>query len=309
MPSASYSSKAGQPLIRQLADRPGSIVGIDAGGSCTRAVLVESGLVVKSMVAGPMNALLTERFEEGLSEIVAALGGTSLGIGMPGLRCEEDAVRLGAAMEARTGCRTRAASDVEVARLGAFMGSAGIVVVAGTGSVAAGWNGTASARAGGHGFLLGDEGGAYWLGNQAVRSMLRTLDAGNQSPLAEAALAVMPPGVDVRDGLEDLVRNVYHHPTNRHLLADLAPIVTGMAATDPECRQICERAADHLASLAELVRGRLGRLPVAAVGGVFEAAAIRDRFLKLTSATQPLAPPSIGAALLAPRAWTAGDRK
>jgi N-acetylglucosamine kinase-like BadF-type ATPase len=47
-----------------------------------------------------------------------------------------------------------------------------VVVIAGTGSAAFGWNGESQARAGGHGFLLGDEGSAYWIGRAAARAAL-----------------------------------------------------------------------------------------------------------------------------------------
>ena len=54
--------------------------------------------------------------------------------------------------------------DAESALARAFLGAPGVVVFAGTGSAAFGWNGKSHARAGGHGFLLGDEGSAYWIG-------------------------------------------------------------------------------------------------------------------------------------------------
>jgi N-acetylglucosamine kinase-like BadF-type ATPase len=83
-------------------------------------------------------------------------------------------------------------------------------------------------------------------------------------------------------------------------------VLTDLAATDPEARRIAERAADHLAALAEAVRRRLGRLPVVGTGGVFRSTIIWNRFAASTGAIRPLASPAVGAALLAARA-TAPD--
>jgi N-acetylglucosamine kinase-like BadF-type ATPase len=170
-------------------------------------------------------------------------------------------------------------------------------VIAGTGSMAFGRNGERHARAGGHGFLLGDEGSAYWIGRAAARAALRWEDqVGGSESIHRMVRAAT--GTD----LEALVRDVTSHPAERSLLTALAPALTALAAEDPEAARITRQAAEHLAALAQSVRDRLGPVPVAGAGRVFGASLIWDRFAELTGAARPLADAAVGAALLAARA-------
>src|SRR5215813_8247415 len=74
---------------------PGRILGIDAGGSGTRAVILEHGTVTAQPDGPPMNALLTGGFVEHLAEIIEAARPTAAGIGLPGVRTEDQARRIG----------------------------------------------------------------------------------------------------------------------------------------------------------------------------------------------------------------------
>jgi glucosamine kinase len=273
---------------------PGRILGIDAGGSGTRAVILEHGTVTAQPDGAPMNALLTGGFVERLAEIIEAARPTAAGIGLPGVRTEGQARRIGQTLTRQTGCPVHVCGDAETARAGAFLGAPGVVVIAGTGSAAFGWDGENQARAGGHGFLLGDEGSAYWIGRAAARAALRFQDQlGGSEPIHRAV--VLATG----QSLNALISATSAHPAERWRLTALAPVLTALAAEDPEARRIADRAAGHLAALAEAVQKRLGPLPVAGAGGVFAAPAIWDRFAELTGATRPLAGPAVGAALLA----------
>src|SRR5436305_3569726 len=151
---------------------PGRILGIDAGGSGTRVILLENGTVTPRPDGPPMNALLTDGFAGHLRQIIEAADATAAGIGMPGVRQAGQARDLSEALTRQTGRPVHVTGDADSARAGAFLGAPGVVVIAGTGSMASGWNGESSARAGGHGFLLGDEGSAYWIGRAAVRAAL-----------------------------------------------------------------------------------------------------------------------------------------
>jgi glucosamine kinase len=271
---------------------PGRLLGVDAGGSGTRVVLLEGGQVTALPDGSPMNALLTTGFADQLRDIIAAVGPTAAGVGLPGVHAAGRARRLGPALARQAGCPVHVTGDADAARHGAFLGAPGIVVVAGTGSVALGWDGERFARAGGHGFLLGDEGSAHWIGREAVRAALCFEEQAGGSELMYQA-------VTRATELEVLVSDVTAHPADRGRLAALAPAVTALAGHDPEAQRIVRCAAEHLAALAESIRRRLGPLPVAGVGGVFRAQAIWACFTELTGATRPLAPPAVGAALLA----------
>lgn len=282
---------------------PGRLLGIDAGGSATRAVLVQDGQVIRRLTAPPMNALLTPALADRLLELIRPAGATAAGIGMPGLRSREEAAALAAGLTRRAGCPVFVTGDGETAWLGAFGAAPGIAVFAGTGSAAAGCDGRRWARAGGHGFLLGDEGSGYWIGRAAVNAALRWEDgmAGGSEAIHRAVVAATG-----RD-LAAVVRDVHSRPAERGQLARLAPVVTGLAAGDEAARRIALTAAGHLADLAGALRRALGPLPVAGLGGVLQAPVIWDRFAELTGAVRPLAPPAVGAALLAgaPQAETA----
>ena len=241
-----------------------------------------------------MNALLTTGFAEQLQRIIAAADPTVVGIGLPGVHAARQARRLGQALARQAGCPVHVTGDADAARCGAFLGSPGIVVIAGTGSVALGWDGERFAYAGGHGFLLGDEGSAYWIGREAVRSALRFHEQiGGSELIYQTVTQATVPDLDV------LISEVNAHPADRGRLAALAPAVTAMAGHDPEAQRIVRCAAEHLAALAESIRRRLRPLSVAGVGGVFRAPAIWARFTELTGATRPLASAAVGAALLA----------
>jgi N-acetylglucosamine kinase-like BadF-type ATPase len=215
---------------------------------------------------------------------------------MPGLRSPDEAVRLGAELTRRAGCPVQVTGDGETAWLGAFGAAPGIAVFAGTGSGAMGCDGERWARAGGHGFLLGDEGSAYWIGRAAANAALRWEDGmGGSAALRDAVAEASG------RNLSALVKDVHSHPSERGRLALLAPVVTALAGEDETARRIALEAAGHLAELASAVRRRLGPLPVCGMGGVLRAPVIWNRFAELTGAVRPLAPPEVGAALLAGR--------
>ena len=289
---------AGISTLRDVARRlPGRILGIDAGGSGTRVALLENGTVTVRPPGPPMNALLTDGFAGHLRRIIEAADATAAGIGMPGIRLPGQARDLSVELTRQTGCPVHVTGDADSARAGAFLGAPGVVVIAGTGSMASGWNGQSSARAGGHGFLLGDEGSAYWIGREAVRAALRFQDQmGGSEPIHRAVIQAAG-----RD-LDALIGDICTHPAERGRLTALAPVVTALAAgdaEDAEASRIALEAAGHLADLAGTIRRRLGPLPVAGAGGVFRAPVIWDRFAELTGAVRPLAPAAVGAALLA----------
>jgi N-acetylglucosamine kinase-like BadF-type ATPase len=271
---------------------PGRVLGIDVGGSGTRVVLLENGTVTPQPDGPPMNVNLTEGFAGHLLQIIKAADATAAG-----LRLQTQARELSQTLGEQAGCPVYVTGDADTAQAGAFLGGPGVVVIAGTGSMAFGRNGERRARAGGHGFVLGDEGSAYWIGRAAARAALRWEDqVGGSESIHRMVRAAT--GTD----LEALVRHVTSHPAERSLLTALAPALTALAAEDPEAARITRQAAEHLAALAQSVRDRLGPVPVAGAGRVFGAGLIWDRFAELTGAARPLADAAVGAALLAARA-------
>jgi glucosamine kinase len=295
IPPHSTGKKLPEPLPPGIPrSLPGRLLGIDAGGSATRVVLVADGQVMWRQEAPPMNALLTPAVADRLVELIRPAGATAAGIGMPGLRSAKQAADLGEKVSRLAGCPVYVTGDGQTAWLGAFGAEPGIAVYAGTGSGAAGSDGRRWARAGGHGFLLGDEGSAYWIGRAAVNAALRWEDGMGGSAALHSAV-IEAAGSDT----EGIVDDVHSHPRQRGRLALLAPVVTELAGVDDAAGAIAREAAGHLADLALALRRTLGPLPVAGLGGVLRAPVIWDTFAEHTGAVRPLAPPEIGAALLA----------
>jgi N-acetylglucosamine kinase-like BadF-type ATPase len=281
------------------------VLGIDAGGTGTRAALVVDGVTTRRLSGGPFNFLLGG---DGVAQM-AALGRaaargreavpSAVGIGVPGIAREPGAAdAFATAVSEACGVPARVASDVTVAWLGAFLGGAGIVVVAGTGSVAAGGRtGAGLRRVGGHGHLVGDEGGGHWIGKTALRAALAAAEGTGPPTRLRDALAEAAGG-----SLDELLVRVQRSPADRSVLAGLAPVVGGCADgpdADPVAAAVLADAAAALAGLADALRRLLGDLPVAGAGGVFAIRPLWEAFQRSAGAVRPLAPPVLGAALLA----------
>ena len=183
--------------------------------------------------------------------------------------------------------------DADTARYGAFLGAPGIVVIAGTGSVALGWDGERFAYAGGHGYLLGDEGSAYWIGREAVRAALRFDEqTGGSELIYRTVTQATGPDLDV------LIGEVNAHPADRGRLAVLAPAVTASPGTTPK-RSGSSGAPPSTSPRWPSPSGAVSaRCPWQASAG---SSAPRPfwAFAELNGAARPLASAGVGAALLA----------
>lgn len=270
------------------------VLGIDAGGTGTRAVLVDSGTVVRRFTGGPMNLLLHADAVDRLVALVKESGASLVGIGLPGLRGAQATAALSGRLSAATDATVVVGNDADAALAGAFPTGDGAVVLAGTGSIALGRRNGVQHRAGGHGFLIGDEGSGWWIGRQAVHAALAERDAGRPPSALTRALTDV-----LHSDLDGIVAKIYADPRDRTLLAGLVPTVA--ACADDTARGVISSAADALADLAETIRRALSApdLPVAYVGGVFNCAAIRGRFIAATGAVCPQHPPEVAAALMA----------
>lgn len=276
----------------------GPVLGVDAGGTGTRAALVVDGVTTERFCAGPFNFLLHDDGVPQMAALARAARPAAMGIGVPGLAREPGAAAaFAAAVSEACGVRTRVAPDATTAWLGAFLGRPGIAVIAGTGSVAVGGSPGALQFVGGHGHLVGDEGSGYWIGRTALRAALAGAE-GTGPPTRLGDALTEAAGASV----EELVLRVQRSPADRTVLTGLAPVVGRCAAgpdEDPVAGSILAEAATALAGLAAALRRRLGELPVAGVGGVFAMPALWAGFQRATGAVPPLARPEVGAALLA----------
>ena len=140
----------------------------------------------------------------------------------------------------------------------------GIALISGTGAVAWGRTSTGTARAGGWGHLLGDEGSGYWVAREAVRQALHDLDLGNPvSPLTDRLVAEC--GVDDPFSLLD---HFYTRADRQYWARRSAAVFELAAQGDPRGNAIVEAASEALGDLVVTVAQRLGISgPVVLAGG------------------------------------------
>ena len=185
--------------------------------------------------------------------------------------------------------------DMVIALEAAFGGDPGVIVIAGTGSIAYGRNSKGqTARAGGWGFAISDEGSGQWVGRAAVAATVRALDLGDAEGSNESLLRNLMKFWQV-ETREQLV--VMANATPPPDFSALFPLV--LAAADHGDRialDVLNQAGAELAGLARTVVGRLfssiaadaDKLAVAMSGGVFSASAlVRQAFCYCLRAEQP----------------------
>jgi N-acetylglucosamine kinase-like BadF-type ATPase len=236
-------------------------LGLDGGQSSTAAVVGnEHGKILGAGRAGPLthagSAASREQFVDALREAIGAACAEagaaprfeSACLGLSG-GPEDKRALVEQALAAE---RLLLTTDAAIALTGATGGAPGIIVIAGTGSIAFGRHADGrTARAGGWGYLFGDEGGAFDLVRQALRASL-AMEEGWGPPTSLRAALLDASGAATANGL---LHRCYTEEFPRHRIASFAPLVDRAAsAGDPPARRIIEQAAAALAGLARAVR-------------------------------------------------------
>jgi N-acetylglucosamine kinase-like BadF-type ATPase len=267
------------------------VAGVDGGQSSTVALVADAdGAVIGSGRAGPADdvgerhaALRTAAaVDAALDAALAAAGSTAdhpIEVVVAAISGYDDA-RDGRAIPLRTrALRVVVEHDAEAAWRGAFAGredAGGILVIAGTGSVALGrTRAGVVARAGGWGYLFGDEGSAFWLARRAVSQAMTRADRGGSLDLGGEALRHF-----AVDSLGAVAHGFARGTIDRARIASFAPRVCALAeAGDAHAQALVGDAVDALAELAGVIHARLGTSAPAAVsyhGGLFAAPTLRD---------------------------------
>jgi N-acetylglucosamine kinase-like BadF-type ATPase len=263
------------------------VVGLDVGGTSTRALIIDlDGVRVGAGFAGRGNptsiapekaaAELRTALDAALCDIDPARVSTGT-VGVAGVgKLAADPSARGAFAEAWRSsgldCPYTLVSDALVAYASGTGSPDGTVLIAGTGAIAAAVRGLALGRvADGHGWLLGDNGSGFWLGREAVRATLATVDAHDlDTPLSRAVLGqlgVSDPRDQPRQVADDVVQAVNIRPPVA--LAELAPLVLSLVDVDPTAAELVRAAADHL--VATLAHVHADGLPIVLAGGLLAA--------------------------------------
>ncbi len=262
------------------------MLGIDAGGSKTVAWLADArGQVVGEGRAGGANLhsageLATEKtlFEvihEALGELDALPEVVCVGMAGMDRPADEAVVR---AILRRLGFRgiVHAVNDALIALIAGADEDPGVVVIAGTGSIAYGVGPEATAaRAGGWGEVYGDEGSAFWVGARALAAVVRAADRRGPAT-ALSALVLRHAGADRIDGL---VAQVFARKDRRQAIAAMAGLVAkadgeGDAVAAEILREAAAELAVAAASVVEQLAMRGERFRVVLSGGLFKMAPV-----------------------------------
>lgn len=258
---------------------PRITVGVDAGGTSTVAALANDGEFVRS-VAGPAanasSAGIAYAAQTIADTVLLALDGAhphALFVGAAGAGRAQVASELKDVLQARfPESRIDVRDDAYIALRAVVPQGDGVVLISGTGSIAYAERGSESFRAGGYGYLLGDEGSGYSIGAAALKQLLRSFDG--RAP-RDAFLDRVASSLGVRDTF-DVLAAIYgdERPVSR--LASLAPVVLEAANSgDRSANKIVQGAALELADLVKTVvkRAQLagGSAPIVFAGGLLQA--------------------------------------
>ncbi|HTO88785.1 MAG TPA: BadF/BadG/BcrA/BcrD ATPase family protein [Thermoanaerobaculia bacterium] len=259
------------------------VLGIDAGGTKTRALLAnEAGQILAAASAGGANLRThgepeVEKVLHAVAEEACAAAGArpdAVAVGVAGAGRAEDEDLLRAILQ-RIGYRDHVivTIDAHIAFVAGSERGVGLALVCGTGSIAWGRNASGEvARAGGWGWQVGDEGSGYWIGRSAIREVLRAQDGRGSATLLEDALldhfAVSRP--------DQIVSTIHGGGVPRREVSLFAASVERAALSgDAVAARILDDAAEELALAVRSVRERLrlsgGPHDVVLSGGTFRA--------------------------------------
>ncbi|MFQ4149273.1 BadF/BadG/BcrA/BcrD ATPase family protein [Arthrobacter sp. LAPM80] len=234
-------------------------VGLDIGGSKTRGIVWTGGAITSDSSVGSTNVqnVSQDAARENMAELFSRLdsaGATRVFAGAGGVDTADDAAALRALISPFVpGAHVSVVHDTRLL-LAAAGATEGVAVIAGTGSAAWGVNAAGEeARAGGWGYLLGDEGSGYWLGREAVRHSLRRMDSGE--PVDELTAALLDYcGLTSPGGL---IAH-FHQGTTRRYWAAASPVIFAAAVSGhvPALAMV-DQAAKDLAAMAAKVAAQL----------------------------------------------------
>ena len=275
-------------------------VGIDGGGTHSYAVTVnDAGRVLATAQSGSLNfhGGGLERARRSLNELVTSLQ-------LPEVSQVDNFVIGCAALftnpidaEKEQFCsgivplaRTKLVGDCVTAYHGASLGQAGVLVIAGTGSIILVRNEAGEfSQLGGWGHLLGDAGSAWWIALESVKAAIAATEG--LGPATELP-ALICRFFEVKE-LKEIIPIVYDAAYTKDQFAALANFLAEHARQDEGFQQVCRRGGRELAAqaLAAVKRAdlRLSPVPLYLSGGVLENNPLmRDSLVGAMSAERPV---------------------
>jgi len=275
------------------------VLGIDGGGTRTRASIVEGQRVLAHAESGSIKRLRVgaEAAEENLRTLLKDVYSKAGVTAVPAASCGVASATLPGVAEWITAVfqefnveRSEVVGDEVIALDAAFRGGPGILQIAGTGSNTIGRAADGSREtAGGWSSRLGDEGSGYWIGLHGIRQALHAYDRGEPCTILDRVASEWGTST-----LEELVNfgNAVPGPD----FSALAPLISTAAEEGDEvATRILLQAASDLADFILLVRrklrqnhGLIEEVPTAFTGSVLgKMGIVRGRLTELLKQAAP----------------------
>jgi glucosamine kinase len=290
------------------------VLGLDSGGTKTIAVAADrSGQIVAAASCEGLDPTAGDEWQARLAALISPLGpvvSATLGLPFHG-EIGEVTAQQQAAAKALIGDHAQVVNDVAVAFEGALARQDGVLILAGTGSMAWARGPRGTVRIGGWGDAFGDEGSAYWIGREALALVSQHLDGRIACPaFANGILA----GLGISG--DELIGWAYRPADRRVSFAAIAGLVSALAADgDADACQLLDRAAACLSALGQTAAAASGAqkpLKWSYAGGVFADARLRAALVHQMQSdpVPPRLPPVGGAVLLAAKTagWAVDER-
>ncbi len=290
-------------------------LGVDGGQSSTTALIADAaGRVLGRGSDGPCNHV--QSAVEGREKFIRVIGGcvraaareAGMAEEMPGFRAAclgfsgGPADKLDILREMLRVDELLVTTDAAIALAGACGGGAGIITIAGTGHISMGRGADGRlARAGGWGYLFGDEGGGFWTACEAVRAAMRVHENWGVPSTLHARLLDATGHTDANA----MMHAMYTADWPRKRLAALSRIVDEEAENgDTEACGILIRGAAELLKISVIVRRNLFRddepARLSPIGSMWKSRILRENFVSLWTGENRLN--TFAAAALAPAA-------
>jgi N-acetylglucosamine kinase-like BadF-type ATPase len=270
----------------------GYFLGVDGGQSSTKSIIGDSsGAILGQGVSGPCNHVKSgDGRTKFVNALVSSVGQALEQAGLPIHQRQFDAACLGFSggpadkesivRELIWAYHLTVTTDAHAALYGATSASPGIIVISGTGSIALGRNDQLrTARAGGWGYIFGDEGSAFDIARQALRAILRHQEGWGPPTALTSTLLEATQTADANQ----LMHAFYTDEYPRSRVATFARLVDHVASHgDPVATQILNQAARDLHTFVAAVRTQLFSpaqpVLICPIGNTFQSAILRHHF-------------------------------
>ena len=261
------------------------VIGVDGGGTKTEFVLLDfSGNIIGRERGESTNYQVVggEKLKQELIDCFSRLLNSTnvssnkieqIFLGLAGAGRESDRKEIVALFrDTDFSEKITVDSDAMVALAGAFGTRPGIIIISGTGAICFGKNSEGRVvRAGGWGYLLGDEGSGYFIGREAIIAALKDLDGrGEKTKLRKKLEEHFE-----LSSIDQIIPQVYQNRIDRVAIANLAPIVFEQTNQgDTIAEEIIRNTGKELGRLAKAVAQKLNfkadEIKVALIGSIFK---------------------------------------